>query len=74
MRKLAYTIGEMDYKLGTIRAVSQSKAMMQMIEGRPVGLAPSGEPATLILFIEWEKGWDKAHEEDMVAAFPEMYR
>tara|TARA_B110000285_G_scaffold206922_1_gene245864 strand:- start:325 stop:546 length:222 start_codon:yes stop_codon:yes gene_type:complete len=73
MKKLAYTIGEMDYKLGTLRAIAQSKAMMQMIEGRPVGLTPSGESATLILFIEWEKGWDKAHEDYMMATFPEMY-
>lgn len=56
----AETFGMINHEQGIMRVPSQSKELMNMIEGRKVGETPKNEASTNELMNAWIKGWDKA--------------
>lgn len=65
----AETLGLINYEQDTIRAASQSKGLMTMLEGYEIGKTPQGKASSKQLMDAWYKGWDAAHRQYMKAKF-----
>ena len=65
----AETFGIIAYEQDTIRAASQSKELMGMLEGYEIGKTPKGKASSKELMNAWYKGWDNAHRKFMKAKF-----
>ena len=65
----AETFGTIAYEQDTIRAASQSKELMEMLEGYEIGKTPEGKASSKELMDAWYKGWDIAHRKFMKAKF-----
>ena len=66
----AETFGMIAYEQDTIRAASQSKELMGMLEGyESCGKLQKVQASSKELMDAWYKGWDIAHRKFMKAKF-----
>ncbi len=65
----AETFGIINYEQGIKRIPSQSKELMNMLNGRVIGKTPKNQANTEDLMNSWIKGWDQAHRSYMKEKF-----